>query len=107
MDATAIRQLGVDVIERENLVENGRTTGEYMRAGLRKLMKKHSLIGDVRGYGLMQGVEMVRDRLAPGMALDDFIRQHIDDGTLRAERSKALGEGAIPASYARRMLLDL
>ena len=57
--------------------------------------------------GQTAALEMVRDRLAPGMALDDFIRQHIDDGTLRAERSKALGEGAIPASYARRMLLDL
>jgi hypothetical protein len=49
----------------------------------------------------------VRDRLAPGRALDDFIRQHIDDETVRADRSKALGEGAVPAAYQRRVLLDL
>mgnify|MGYP001305087382 FL=1 len=52
----------LDVIERENLVENGRTTGEYLRSGLRKLMKKHSLIGDVRGHGMIAGVEIVKDR---------------------------------------------
>jgi len=52
----------LDVIEREKLVENGRTTGEYLRTGLRKLMKKHSLIGDVRGHGMIAGVEIVKDR---------------------------------------------
>lgn len=50
----------LDVIERENLVENGRTTGEYLRAGLRKLMKKHSLIGDVRGHGMIDPVLLRR-----------------------------------------------
>lgn len=57
--------------------------------------------------GQTEALEMVRDRLAPGRALDDFIRQHIDDETVRADRSKALGEGAVPAAYQRRVLLDL
>jgi 4-aminobutyrate aminotransferase-like enzyme/Ser/Thr protein kinase RdoA (MazF antagonist) len=52
----------LDVIERENLLENARTTGEHLRKGLRTLMRKHSLIGDVRGHGLIAGVELVSDR---------------------------------------------
>ena len=64
----------LDVIERENLVENGRTTGEYMRAGLRKLMKKHSLIGDVRGHGMIAGVEIVKDRKTKEPAPEEMSR---------------------------------
>jgi hypothetical protein len=57
--------------------------------------------------GQTAALEMVRDRLAPGMALDDFVRQHIDDESVRADRSKALGEVAVPAAYQRRVLLEL
>ena len=57
--------------------------------------------------GQTEALEMVRDRLAPGRALDEFIRQHIDDEAIRADRSKALGEGAVPAAYQRRVLLEL
>jgi 4-aminobutyrate aminotransferase-like enzyme/Ser/Thr protein kinase RdoA (MazF antagonist) len=52
----------LDVIRNENLVENARVTGTYLREGLTSLMHKHALIGDVRGVGLATGVELVRDR---------------------------------------------
>ena len=52
----------LDVIAREGLVERARTTGEYLREGLRGLMNKHPLIGDVRGRGLVAGVDIVKDR---------------------------------------------
>jgi len=52
----------LEVIERQRLVENAASTGTLLREGLRALMAKHDLIGDVRGIGLAVGVELVRDR---------------------------------------------
>jgi hypothetical protein len=52
----------LEVVEREQLQANSRDVGGYLRAGLEKLQQKHSLIGEVRGLGLMLGVELVADR---------------------------------------------
>ncbi|MGH9347025.1 MAG: acetyl ornithine aminotransferase family protein [Vicinamibacterales bacterium] len=47
---------------RESLVKNAEVVGAHLMAGARALMEKHALIGDVRGRGLMIGLELVRDR---------------------------------------------
>ena len=52
----------IDVIEEEHLLENVDTVGRYFRGKLEELQQKHKLIGDVRGMGLMQGLELVKDR---------------------------------------------
>jgi len=52
----------LDVIENENLMANAYTIGCYLRDGIRALMDRHPLIGDVRGRGLVVGVELVKDR---------------------------------------------
>src|SRR5439155_663860 len=52
----------IEVIEEEKLLENADSVGGYFRQKLDELKEKHTLIGDVRGMGLMQGLELVRDR---------------------------------------------
>src|SRR5713226_7271277 len=52
----------LEVIEREKLQDNSLMLGNHILAGLEKLKGKHKLIGDVRGKGLMLGIELVKDR---------------------------------------------
>jgi 4-aminobutyrate aminotransferase-like enzyme len=52
----------IQVIEEENLLENAHTVGAHFRAKLEGLQEKYPLIGDVRGMGLMQALELVKDR---------------------------------------------
>ena len=51
----------IELLERE-LVSNAAKVGDYLKAGLQKLMAKHECIGDVRGMGFMLGVEFVKDK---------------------------------------------
>jgi 4-aminobutyrate aminotransferase len=52
----------IRVIEEEDLRTNARVVGAYLRQRLEELKDKYTAIGDVRGLGLMQGLELVKDR---------------------------------------------
>ncbi|HKY05923.1 MAG TPA: aminotransferase class III-fold pyridoxal phosphate-dependent enzyme, partial [Blastocatellia bacterium] len=58
--AAALATIGV--IEQDNLARNAREVGDYLRGRLEELKAKHEVIGDVRGKGLMQAIECVKDR---------------------------------------------
>ncbi|HEY4414418.1 MAG TPA: aminotransferase class III-fold pyridoxal phosphate-dependent enzyme [Verrucomicrobiae bacterium] len=59
---SAIGKAVLEVIEKDNLQANALKLGNHILAGLNKLKEKHKIIGDVRGKGLMLGIEMVKDR---------------------------------------------
>ncbi|MDQ6663871.1 MAG: aspartate aminotransferase family protein [Acidobacteriota bacterium] len=59
--ATAAKAV-IDFIEDQNLMANAADMGAYLRAGLEELREKHEIIGDIRGMGLLQALELVEDR---------------------------------------------
>ncbi len=59
--ATAAKAV-IDYIDEHNLPANCTDTGAYLGGKLEELKDKHDIIGDVRGMGLMQAIELVRDR---------------------------------------------
>src|SRR3989344_2503744 len=60
--AIAAADAVMDVVEKDDLAGNSKKVGERLMSGLRKLQLKDERVGDVRGMGLMVGVELVKDR---------------------------------------------
>lgn len=87
----------IQVIEDEGLVENAAVQGKRLRDGLDRLMERHPLIGDVRGMGLMQGVELVTDRTTREPAPGETAR------LLEAARERGLliGKGGLYGNVLR------
>jgi 4-aminobutyrate aminotransferase len=56
---------------KEQLVANAAAVGEHLMAGLRELQRKHPIVGDVRGKGLMIGIELVRDPKTKERAVEE------------------------------------
>ncbi|MES2611687.1 MAG: aspartate aminotransferase family protein [Pseudomonadota bacterium] len=52
----------LETIRKDQLIERARTTGAYLRSQLQALQQRYEAIGDVRGEGMLLGVELVRDR---------------------------------------------
>jgi len=67
----------IQVIEKEKLVHNAARMGDYLHKRLVELQDKHECIGDVRGKGLMQATEFVKDRKTKGMV--PKLRDAIED----------------------------
>lgn len=60
----------LEIVDRENLVQHARSVGDVLHKGLERLQSRYGCIGDVRGRGLMAGVEIVTDRESKTPALD-------------------------------------
>lgn len=58
----AVGRKVVEIVLRDRLAERARAMGDYLKSRLRDLQQRHALIGDVRGRGLLLGVELVTDR---------------------------------------------
>jgi len=58
--ASALESLSI--IKEENLIENAYETGKFLRKSLEELKEKYDIIADIRGKGLLLGIELVKDR---------------------------------------------
>jgi 2,2-dialkylglycine decarboxylase (pyruvate) len=58
----------LEVVIRDKLAERARSLGDYLREGLRALQQRHECIGDVRGRGLLVGLDLVQDRASKAPA---------------------------------------
>lgn len=87
----------LDVIEEEGIQQNAKVVGGRFKRGLEELMSRHRLIGDVRGLGLMLGVELVRDRATkePARAETLAVMEHA------REMGVLLGKGGLEGNVLR------
>lgn len=61
----------IEYIERHDLAAHARKLGQYALMRMQEMMKRHPLIGDVRGLGLLMGIELVKDRITRERASDE------------------------------------
>ena len=74
---------------KDSLMKNAAEVGAFMMDRLKELQQKHQIIGDVRGRGLMIGIELVRDRVTKERATterDQVVDECFARGLLRARR---------------------
>jgi alanine-glyoxylate transaminase/(R)-3-amino-2-methylpropionate-pyruvate transaminase len=79
----AIGKAVLEVIQREDLQQNCLEIGDHLMTGFKDLMARHDIIGNVRGKGLMTGIELVKDRHSKEPATAECARVW--------ERTKELG----------------
>lgn len=72
--STTAAKAVLDLIEEQNLAANAADAGAYLRMKLEELQRKHPTIGDVRGMGLMQGLELIQDRQSKIPAVQETLR---------------------------------
>ena len=91
--ATTAAKAVLDFVEHNNLLGNTERTGAGLREGLLKLQEKHPCIGDVRGMGLLQAIELVEDRAtkAPAAGLTTRLMELARDNRLLVGKGGLFG----------------
>ncbi len=74
----------LDIVDDEALMENARVVGGYLLQRLRELQKDHEIIGDVRGFGLFIGVELVKSRAsrAPATRMAGYVKNRMRENRI-------------------------
>ena len=95
--STVAAKAVIDLIEDERLGVNAEETGGYLKNKLLELQERHPLIGDVRGIGLMQAIELVEDRNSKAPATNATLR------VMEAARENRvlIGRGGIDGNVIR------
>jgi len=92
--ATAILAT-IDVIEKRKLLQNAEKMGIYLRDRLNGLREKYRAIGEVRGMGLIQGMEIVKEKKEPA---PDFIAEIFES---TKEQGLLIGKGGLYGNVVR------
>ena len=87
----------LEVIERYNMVRNADSVGTYLKSRLLSISNRHPVIGDVRGLGLMLGVELVKNRKTKEVAPKETLRLM----ELCKDRGLLIGKGGMAGNVVR------
>ncbi|MEE9248411.1 MAG: aspartate aminotransferase family protein [Dehalococcoidia bacterium] len=90
--AAAVGLAVLDVIIEEGLVEEAQKKGQYLRDAFNNLKEEHPIIGDVRGRGLLLGIELVKDPVSKepaGEEADLLTRRCLENGLVLQQASYA------------------
>ena len=87
----------IDIVKDENLIENARKQGEFLKNGMLDLQKDFPIIGDVRGRGLMIGLELVKDRKTREPAAQETARLM----DLAKDNGLLIGKGSLRGNVIR------
>ena len=87
----------LEVVESDGIQENAKRVGGHLKQRLQELMERRRLIGEVRGLGLMLGVELVRDRLTKEPATSEC--NEVLEGC--RERGLLIGKGGLFGNVLR------
>ncbi len=93
--ACAAALASIEVIEEENLLDNALMLGEYFDRRMAEIKNNHPIVGDVRGKGCLQGIELVKDRATK--------EPFPDAGKLVYQKAFAKGLAWVPAGHILRM----
>lgn len=95
--AASVANTVLEVIEREDLVARARKLGAQMRARLEELLDRYEVVGDVRGRGLLQGIELVTDKLSktPADSLGQSVTRECLDMGLHVNIVQLPGMGGV------------
>ncbi|MEW5694075.1 MAG: aspartate aminotransferase family protein [Candidatus Hydrogenedentota bacterium] len=87
----------INVIERYKYQENIERLGKFLKSQFKRLMDKHPIIGDVRGFGFMLGIELVKNRKTKEPAAEEllFVME------LCKDRGLFIGKGAMAGNVIR------
>jgi len=90
-------RLVIEAIEKHGYKEKNTELGNYLKGKFNELMEKHSLIGEVRGMGLMLGIELVKNRETKEPAKQEMLKMM----DLCKERGLFIGKGAMTGNTIR------
>jgi 4-aminobutyrate aminotransferase-like enzyme len=90
-------KINLEIIEEENLMENIRIQGSYLREQFEKLKEKHEIVGDVRGKGMMFALELVKDKKSKNYATEEALQMMEET----RKRGLLIGKGGLRGNILR------